>query len=101
MAGVVPLMRSKTLGDKQAVSIAFSSGAIFALLVTINLGTIEKLIQRRWVVNTAILFLFAAGVLFSLGTGPGTRIGIGCAPAAASTFSVMLTLYVMDYVRQA
>ncbi len=98
MAGVVPLMALETLGDKQAVSIAFSSGAIFALLVTINLGTIEKLIQRRWVVNTAILFLFAAGVLFSLGTGPGTRIGIGLRSAAASTFSVMLTLYVMDYV---
>lgn len=98
MAGVVPLMALETLGDKQAVSIAFSCGAVFALLITINLGTLEKLFHRRWVANTAILFLFSAGVLFSLGNAPGAAIGIGLRSAAASTFSVILTLYVMDYV---
>lgn len=98
MAGVVPLMALETIGDKQAVSIAFSCGAVFALMMTINLGTLERVFHRRWVANAAIMFLFWSGVLFATGNGIATGLGIGLRSAAASMFSVVLTLYVMDYV---
>lgn len=98
MAGVVPLAALNTLGDKQSVSVAFSVGAVFALAITINLGTLERRFYRRWVVNGAIVALFLAALLFAVGSGWAARIGIGLRSAAASTFGVMLTIYVMDYV---
>lgn len=98
MAGVVPLAALEALGDKQTVSIAFSCGAVFALLITINLGTLERKFHRRWVANGAIVALFTSAVFFASGSGLASGAGIGLRSAAASTFSVILTLYVMDFV---
>ena len=56
MTGVVPLAAFEALGSKQAVSYVFIGGAVITLLFTLNVGGLERWLQRRWVVTLAAAF---------------------------------------------
>ncbi|MGI9604826.1 MAG: MFS transporter [Acidimicrobiales bacterium] len=98
IVGTVPLIAFERLSSKAAVSNAFAIGAVLTLLVTLNLGRLEALVKRRWVMTIGICSLFAAALLFTIDAAPTFVIGIGLRSAAASTFSLVLTLYVMDFI---
>lgn len=98
MTGVVPLIAFDALGSKQAVSTAYILASIMALAVTLNVGTFERLVQRRWVTTTSVTFLFVSAMLLGTTGGFPFVVGIGLTSAAASMFSVCLSLYVMDYI---
>lgn len=101
MVGSVPLTVLDVLGSKKATSIAFSVGAVLTLLVTLNLGSLEKLIARRGVATVGISCLFAAAILFAARWSSMMIGAVALRSAASSIFSVMLTLYIMDYVGKA
>ena len=98
LVGTVPLLALERLGSKDAVSQVFTAGAVLTLLVTLNLGRLETLMPRRWVMTTAIVSLFSAAILFTFTVAPTFILAIGLRSAAASMFSVLLTLYVMDHI---
>lgn len=98
LVGTVPLLALERLGSKDAVSQVFTAGAVLTLLVTLNLGRLEQMMARRWVMTMAIVSLFSAAILFTFTVAPTFILAIGLRSAAASMFSVLLTLYVMDHI---
>ena len=98
LVGVVPLMALEALGSKQAVTNAYLAGSILTLLITLNFTSLEKWLQRRWVVTLGGIFLIFAAFLLYVSKGIGFSLGIGLRSAAASLFSVCLSLYIMDYI---
>lgn len=101
LTGVIPLAALEALGSKQAVSYAFAGGAVITLLFTLNVGALERRLQRRWVMSLSAGFLFAAVVVFAVADGPLFALAIGLRSAEASMFSVCLSLYIMDYIGKA
>ncbi len=94
----VPLVALDRLGGKEAVSQGFTIGAVLTLLVTLNIGRLEALVARRWVMTGGIVALFGAAIMFTTSAPATFIVGIGLRSAAASTFSVLLTIYVMEYI---
>jgi len=101
LVGTVPLIALDRLGSKSAVSQAYTAGAVLTLLVTLNIGRLEQRIARRWVMTLGIMSLFGAAILFTVDLVPAFIFAIGLRSTAASTFSVLLTLYVMDFIGKA
>jgi len=98
MVGVVPLAAFEALGSKAAVSYAFIGGAVITVLFTLNVGALERRLQRRWVVSLAAGFLLVAAALLAFADGPLFAVAIGLRSAEASIFSVCLSLYIMDFI---
>lgn len=98
LMGTVPLIALDRLGSKEAVSQAYAAGAALTLLITLNLGQLEERIARRYVMTFGIVSLFAAGLLFTVDNVPSFIVAVGLRSTAASTFSVLVTLYVMDFI---
>lgn len=98
LVGLAPLLALEALGSKQAVSYVYLAASVFTMCVTLNINTLERLLARRWVVTLGGGFLIAAAALLFAGTGPLFALGLGMRSAAASIFSVCMSLYIMDYI---
>ena len=98
VSGVVPLAAIDALGDKQSVSLAYVAGAVVALVVTLNLGVLERRFMRRWVTTLGLTLLVGAAAVFSFADDALVSVGIGMLASAASVFSVTLSLFIMESV---
>lgn len=101
MVGTVPFTVLDALGSKRSASIAFSLGALVTLAITLNLSWLERRTARRWVATLGISSMFGSAMLFLAASSPLLVGAVALRSAAASIFSVTLTLYVMDYVGKA
>ncbi len=98
LIGIVPLVALDALGSKAAVAQTYLIGALFTLAITLNFSLLEKWLQRRRVVLLSGCFLIGATIALYAGSGLVFALGIGMRAAAASLFSVCLSLYIMDYI---
>ncbi len=98
LTGVVPVIALEALGTKAAVSYAYLVGAILTLATTLNLGTLERRLSRRWVLSLALTFVVAAACVYAVVHGSLLALGIGLTSTAASMFSVCIALFIMDAV---
>lgn len=98
LVGIVPLIAYEALGDKESVAKVYTIAAIMTLMVTLNFATFERLLQRRWVLSMGCGFLVAAALALFLSHSYTLPFGIGLRSAAASIFSVSMSLYIMDYI---
>ena len=98
LVGVVPLLALKTLGSKEAVAQVYLIAALMTMLVTLNIGTLERLFERRRVVTLGGALLVVAALFLYLQQSALLSFGIGLRSAAASIFSVCMSLYIMDYI---
>ncbi len=98
LMGTVPLIALDRLGSKAVVSQAFAVAAVLTLVITLNLGRLEQRVARRFVMTFGILSLFGAAMLFIVDSVPTFVVAVGLRSTAASTFSVLVTLYVMDFI---
>lgn len=98
LVGVVPLLAFQALGSKEAVTNAYLLGSIMTLMITLNFANLERILKRRWVLTLGGCFLVAATAVLYFGNGFEFAVGIGLRSAAASLFSVCLSLYIMDYI---
>ena len=96
--GLIPLLALEALGSKEMVTRAYLAASILTLLITLNFAGLERLLQRRWVLTLGVGFSLCAILIFSLGDGWIMSLAIGLQSAAASLFSVCLSLYIMDYI---
>ncbi|MBT8211926.1 MAG: MFS transporter, partial [Acidimicrobiia bacterium] len=99
VSGVIPVLAFEALGTKQAVSITFAVGGLFALAVTLSFGRLQLLLSRKWVMTLG-LGLLAASAALNMVDGPLFALGIGFRAAGASVFAVSLSLLVMDAVQR-
>lgn len=98
LVGIVPLLALQSLGSKEAVAQAYLVGSIITLSITLNFASLERILQRRWVVTLAGAFLIIAPAALFFGQGLLFSAGIGLRSAAASLFSICLSLYIMEYI---
>jgi MFS family permease len=98
LVSVVPLLALEALGSKEAVAHIYLAAALFTFCITLNFSRLERWLQRRWVVTLAGVFLCSAAILLYLGGNWLFALGIGLRAAAASLFSVCLSLYIMEYI---
>ena len=98
LIGVIPLMALEALGSKEMVTRAYLLASILTLAITLNFAALERLLQRRWVVTLGVACTMIAMTILLLGDGLIMALGIGLQQAAASLFSVCLSLYIMDYI---
>ncbi len=96
--GVIPLLAFEALGSKEKLTWAYLAGSALTLAITLNFATLERVLQRRWVMTlgagltgiAVLILLFADGMIIAL--------AIGLLQASASLFSVCLSLYIMDHI---
>ncbi len=98
LMGVIPLLALEALGSKEMVTRAYLLASILTLAITLNFAMLERLLQRRWVVTLGVACTMIAMTILLLGEGMLMALGIGLQQAAASLFSVCLSLYIMDYI---
>lgn len=98
LMGVIPLLALEVLGSKEMVTRAYLLASILTLTITLNFAALERLLQRRWVVTLGVACTMIGMTILLLGNGPIMALGIGLQQAAASLFSVCLSLYIMDYI---
>ena len=98
LMGVIPLLALEALGSKEMVTRAYLFASILTLTITLNFAMLERLLQRRWVVTLGAACTLIAMTILILGEGMIMALGIGLQQAAASLFSVCLSLYIMDYI---
>jgi ACDE family multidrug resistance protein len=98
LIGVIPLLVLEALGSKEAVTQAYLFASILTLSITLNFAAIERLLKRRWVLTLGVFFTLIAVSIFWLADGLTVAIAIGLQSAAASLFSVCISLYIMDYI---
>lgn len=98
LIGVVPLLALEALGSKEAVTRVYLLASLLTLTVTLNFATLERLLQRRWVVTLGSGFTMLAAIILLFGQGLELALAIGLQRASASLFAVCLSLYIMDYI---
>ncbi len=98
LSAVVPLAALEALDDKATVSWVYTLGAAMALAVTLNTAVAERFVLRRWVTTAGLLALIGSSVVFAYADGVVFAVGIALLAAAASIFSVTLSLYIMESV---
>ena len=98
LMGVIPLLALEALGSKEMVTRAYLFASVLTLTITLNFATLERLLQRRWVVTLGVACTMIAMTILLFGEGMLMALGIGLQQAAASLFSVCLSLYIMDYI---
>ena len=98
LMGLIPLLALEALGSKEMVTRAYLAASILTLLITLNFAGLERLLQRRWVLSLGVGFSLTAILILAFGDGWIMSIAIGLQSAAASLFSVCLSLYIMDYI---
>ncbi|MCP4877749.1 MAG: MFS transporter [Gammaproteobacteria bacterium] len=98
LIGIIPLLALEALGSKEMVTRAYLAASILTLMITLNFAGLERLLQRRWVLTLGAGFTISATLILSFGQGWIMSIAIGLQSAAASLFSVCISLYIMDYI---
>ena len=98
MIGLIPLLALEALGSKEMVTRAYLGASLLTLLITLNFANLERWLQRRWVLTLGGGFTLTAILILAFGEGWVMSIAIGLQSAAASLFSVCLSLYIMDYI---
>ncbi len=98
LVGTIPIVALSALGSKENVAQLYLFAGILTLFVTLNIGTLESFLQRRWVVTLGAVFLFLAALFLYTEKSALLSLGIGMRSAAASIFSVCMSLYIMDYI---
>jgi len=96
--GIIPLLALEALGSKAMVTRAYLLASILTLMITLNFALLERLLQRRWVLTLGVCFTVGATMIFIFGDGLIISLAIGLQSAAASIFSVCISLYIMDYI---
>jgi len=98
LIGVIPLLALKALGSKEAVTQAYLLASLLTITITLNFSFIERWLQRRWVITLSGLFTIIAATILLFGNGMIIALAIGLQSAAASLFTVCISLYIMDYI---
>ncbi len=99
-SAVVPLIALDALGSKAAVSYAYLGGSVLALIATLNIGRLDNIVARRWIVTLSIVLLTTSSVVFIFADGLLFVLGLGLLASEASIFSVMLSLYILDNIER-
>lgn len=98
LVGIVPLIALDAFGSKERVAQIYLVAAVLTMLVTLNIATLERLLRRRRVVMLAAGLIVLSMVMLASRHENLLPVGVGMRSAAASLFTVCLSLYIMDHI---
>jgi MFS family permease len=94
----VPIQAYDLLRDEQAVSLLHFFVGIAGLFATLSAPILFQLMARRWVYTAGALVLIAASACLATGVLVGQAAGMFLRILGASTLSIALNLYIMDFI---
>lgn len=98
LVGVIPVLALNTFGSKENIASIYFGSTLFTLIFTLNLPFLKSILYRRGLITLSTLLLLLSILFFYSEIRVLFAIGIGIRAAGASMFSVILSLYIMDYV---
>ena len=98
IVSVVPIQAYDLLQDEQKVSIFYFVVGSFGMCATLCAPILFQRLPRRFVYTLGALFLAAAMALFATHTLVGQAGGMFFRILGASTLSIALNLYIMEYI---
>lgn len=101
LVGIIPLVAFKIFGDKESIARVYFFSTLLTLFFTLNVQTLEKFLKRRGLITLSSVLLIIAIAFYWLENRFLFATAIGMQAAAASIFSVCISLYVMDYIGKA
>ena len=100
VASVIPIQAYHLLQSEQAVSLLYTVVSLAGLSITLTLPLLILRLARRWVYTIGIGLLVLGSAFFVTDTLAGQIVGMFARVAGASTLSITLNLYIMDYIRK-
>ena len=100
VASVIPIQAYHLLQSEQAVSLLYTVVSLAGLSITLTLPLLILRLARRWVYTIGIGLLVLGSAFFVTDTLAGQVVGMFARVAGASTLSITLNLYIMDYIRK-
>ncbi|WP_340108848.1 MFS transporter [Pikeienuella sp. HZG-20] len=101
MVSVYPLAMYQALGDAETVSEAYFFIGVAALLASLVVPALTRLISRRWTFTVGALLLAAGALTASRGGPLMTPLGLGMTNAGVVCVFICFNAYVMDYIDRA
>jgi MFS family permease len=98
LASIVPIQAYDLLQDEQQVSVLYFVVGIAGICATLSAPVLFLLMPRRWVYTSGALTLIAACACLATGTMVGQSAGMFLRILGASTLSITLNLYIMDFI---
>lgn len=98
LMALVPLQLNTLLGDAQRVSVVYTVAGLVALIGSIAMPALLRLIRRRGAVTLAVLLYLGAMALFATGRPVPSMFGLGMQVWSSMCLEVALSLYVLDHV---
>ena len=98
MVSVWPLYLYATLGDAQAVSVAYLIGGVVSLTTGLMVPWLTGFVPRRWAYTAGCLMYLLGGACAALGSDLGAHLALLFSMIATATIFVCFNAYVLDYV---
>ena len=98
MVSVWPLYLYATLGDAQAVSVAYLIGGVVSLMTGLMVPWLTGFVPRRWAYTAGCLMYLLGGACAALGSDLGAHLALLFSMIATATIFVCFNAYVLDYV---
>ncbi len=100
VATVIPLHAYDLLGDKQQVSLLYTSISLIALAMSFAIPFMIRAFSRRWSYTLGACCVGVCGLLLALDTKFGQGAGMLARTFGAATLNIALNLYIMDHIRK-
>jgi MFS family permease len=98
LASIVPIQAYDLLKDEQRVSLLFFAVGIAGIAATLFAPLLFRRIPRRFVYTGGALILVVASVTLATHTLAGQALGMFGRVFGASTLSIILNLYIMEFI---
>lgn len=98
LASIVPIQAYDLLQSKQGVSLLYFSVGVAGIVATLFAPAVFRKLPRRYVYTIGAVILVAASVALATNTFAGQAVGMFCRVFGAATLSIVLNLYIMEFI---
>ncbi len=98
LASIVPIQAYDLLKDEQEVSLLFFAVGVAGIVATLFAPYLFRQIPRRYIYTGGALALVVASAALATHTLAGQAAGMFCRVFGASTLSIVLNLYIMEFI---
>lgn len=98
LASIVPIQAYDLLKNEQSVSLLFFAVGVLGIAATLFAPVLFQRIPRRYIYTGGALVLVLACVALATHTFAGQAVGMFARVFGASTLSIVLNLYIMEFI---
>ena len=98
LAAIVPIQAYDLLRDEQQVSLLYFAVGVGGIVSTLFAPLVFQKVPRRYIYTLGALILVGASAALATYTLPGQATGMFLRVIGANTLSIMLNLYIMDFI---